>query len=152
MNEKIELIRKTRNFLITGIKDLTNEQLNTIPPGFNNNIVWNLGHLVASQQGICYARAGLKTFVSAEFFNNYKPGSKPEGNVNEEDIEKIKDLLFSSLEIFEQDYEKGLWASYPAWTTRSGIEIDSIDKAIDFLHYHEGLHSGYILTMKRVVS
>jgi hypothetical protein len=151
MNEKIEVIRKTRNFLLTGIKDLSEEQLNTIPAGFNNNIVWNLGHLVAAQQGICYARAGLKTWVPEDFFNNYKPGSKPEGNVNEQEIEKIKELLFTSLDILERDYAKGLWTSYPTWSTRYGIEIDSIDKAIDFLQFHEGLHSGNILTMKRIV-
>jgi hypothetical protein len=151
MNEKIEVIRKTRNFLLTGIKELTIEQLNTIPPGFNNNIVWNLGHLVAAQQGICYARAGLKTWVSEDFFNSYKPGSKPEGNVNEQGIEEIKELLFSSLDILEQDYAKGLWTSYPAWSTRYGIELNSIDKAIDFLQFHEGLHSGNIFTMKRIV-
>jgi hypothetical protein len=151
MNEKIGMIRKTRVFLLEGIKDLTNEQLNTVPPGFNNNIVWNLGHLVAAQQGICYSRAGLKTWVPEDFFNSYRPGSKPEGKVNEEEIKKIKELFFTSLDILEQDYEKGLWTSYPAWSTRYGIELNSIDKAIEFLHFHEGLHSGYIFTMKRIV-
>src|SRR5689334_3102911 len=150
MNEKIEIIRKTRSFLLAGINDLTNEQLNRMLPGFNNNIIWNLGHLVASQQGICYERAGLGIKVPEDFFNSYKPGSKPERSVNDAEIEQIKKLLFSSLDAFEQDYQNGLWPSYPAWTSRSGIEINSIDKAIDFIHYHEGLHSGYILTMKRI--
>lgn len=151
MNENIEIIKKTRNFLLAGINDLTNEQLNRILPGFNNNIIWNLGHLVASQQGICYSRAGLNMNVSEDFFNSYKPGSKPERNLTDTEIEKIKELLFTSLDVFEDDYAKGLWPTYPTWTTRSGIEINSIDKAIDFMHYHEGLHSGYILTMKRIV-
>lgn len=151
MHEQIELIRKTRNFLLAGINDLTTEQLNTIPQGFNNNIIWNLGHLIAAQQGVCYSRAGVKTWVPEGFFNNYKPGSKPESKVNEEEIENIKELLFTSLDVLEQDYEKGLWTSYPAWSTRYGVELNSIDKAIEFLHFHEGLHSGYILTMKRIV-
>ena len=151
MNEKIEIIRKVSSSLLAGIKDLTNDQWNKKLPGFNNNIVWNLGHLVASQQGICYARAGLSIKVPDDFFNNYKPGSKPERIISEVEIEEIKQLLFSSLDDFEQDYQNGLWPSYPTWTTRSGIEINSIDKAIDFIYYHEGLHSGYILTMKRIV-
>jgi hypothetical protein len=151
MNQKLEIIRKTRRFLLESIKDLTNEQWNTIPTGFNNNIAWNLGHMVASQQGICYARAGMSVKVPEDFFNSYKPGSKPGRNISEAEIETIKELLFSSLDVFEQDYKNGLWPSYPAWTSRSGIEVDSIDKAVDFLQYHEGLHSGYILTMKRIV-
>jgi hypothetical protein len=151
MKAQIEVIRKTRTFLLAGIKDLTNEQLNTIPTGFNNNIVWNLGHMVASQQGICYTRAGLDIHVPEDFFNNYRPGSKPEGKVNDADVEKIKELFFTTLDVLEKHYEKGLWTSYPSWSTRYGIELNSIDKAIEFLQFHEGLHSGVISAMKRIV-
>ena len=52
MNDQIETIRKTRSFLLDYIKELNIEQLNKIPAGFNNNIAWNLGHLVAAQQGV----------------------------------------------------------------------------------------------------
>jgi hypothetical protein len=151
MNDKIEVIRKTRNFLLASIEDLSTDQLNVIPAGFNNNIAWHLGHLVASQQGVCYARAGMKTRITDEVFNSYKPGSKPEGKIAEEEIKHIKDLLFSSLDVLKEDYEKGLWTNYPAWNTRYGIELKSIDEALDFLHFHEGLHSGYILSIKKIV-
>jgi len=50
MKKEIERLKKTRIFLLDLIKDLTTEQLNEIPKGFNNNIIWNLGHLIASQQ------------------------------------------------------------------------------------------------------
>lgn len=151
MNNQIELIKKTRRFLLESIKDLSTEQLNTIPAGFNNNIIWHLGHMVAAQQGVCYIRAGLQPSTSEAFFNSYKPGSKPEGKVSEEEVETIKELQFSSLDVLENDYEKGLWTSYNAWSTRYGIELKTIDEAIEFLHFHEGLHAGYILSMKKIV-
>ncbi len=151
MNEKIETIRKTRSYLLQAIKELTPDQLNKIPDGFNNNIVCNLGHLVAAQEGICYVRAGLKPPGGEDFFNRFKPGSKPENKLNEEETEKIKELMLTSLNVLEQDYEKGFWTSYPAWSTRYGVEIKSIDEAINFLHFHEGLHSGHVLSMKRIV-
>ena len=148
---KFEIIRKTRSFLLEIIRERSIEQLNKVPTGFNNNIVWNLGHLVAAQQGICYSRAGLKPRADEDFINAYKPGTKPNGEVNAEQIKNIKELLFSSVDLLEEDYKKVLWPIYPAWTTRSGIEIKSIDDAIDFLHYHEGLHSGYIMAMNKIV-
>ena len=151
MNNKIEKIRKTRNFLLTIIKELTIEQLNTIPEGFSNNIIWNLGHLIAAQQGVCYVRAGLDTWVDEDFFNSYKPGSKPERKLNDEEVENIKELFFSSLDVLEKDYEKNFWSIYPSWNTRYGITISSIDEAIEFLQFHEGLHTGYIMAMKKVV-
>ena len=120
------------------IKDLDIDQLNKIPPGFNNNIIWNIAHLIAGQQGVCYIRAGLKTWVEEDFFNAYKPGTKPLSRMDEEQVEKIKELFFSTLDILEQDYQKALWNSYPAWTTRYGLEVISIDDAMDFLLVHEG--------------
>ena len=151
MNDQLEIIRKTRTFLLEVVKELSAEQLNAVPPGFNNNIIWNLGHMVAAQQGICYMRAGLKPWVEENFINAYKPGTKPDEPVSIEQIKKIKELFFSSLDILERDYEKRLWQNYPAWTTRYGVELKSIDDAIEFLHFHEGLHSGFITALKRIV-
>jgi hypothetical protein len=151
MNDQIETIRKTRSFLLDYIKELNIGQLNKIPAGFNNNIAWNLGHMVAAQQGVCYLRAGLKTWVDEDFFNAYKPGSKPTEYINESQIEKIKELFFSSLDILKSDYAKGLLTNYPAWTTRYGVELNNIDEAIQFLNFHEGLHLGYIMALKRAI-
>jgi hypothetical protein len=151
MNDQFEIIRKTRSFLLEVIKELSVEQLNKVPTGFNNNIIWNLGHLVAAQQGICYIRAGLKPWAEDAFMDAYKPGTKPNREVSTEHIEEVKKLLFSSIDMLENDYKKGLWPVYPAWTTRSGIEIKSIDRAIEFILFHEGLHSGYIMAMSKIV-
>lgn len=151
MIKQIESIRKIRRFLLEFIKDLDIDQLNKIPPGFNNNIIWNIAHLIAGQQGVCYIRAGLKTWVEEDFFNAYKPGTKPLSRMDEEQVEKIKELFFSTLDILEQDYQKALWNSYPAWTTRYGLEVKSIDDAMDFLLVHEGLHLGYVMALKKVV-
>lgn len=148
---KIETIRKTRIFLLDVIKDLNTAELNEIPAGFNNNIIWNLGHMVAAQQGICYARAGLQTWIDEPFFAAYKPGSKPEAKLEEQEIERIKELLFTSLDQLDADLQKGLWVNYPAWTTRYGVAITTIDEALTFLLFHEGLHSGTITALKRVV-
>jgi uncharacterized damage-inducible protein DinB len=80
MSLQFDLIRKPRLTLLTQIESLSLEQLNTVPAGFNNNIIWNLGHMVAAQCGIWYKRAGLALpdGVTEEFFETYKPGTKPE--------------------------------------------------------------------------
>jgi hypothetical protein len=151
MNDHLETIRKTRAFMLSLVSDLTLEELNAIPTGFNNNIIWNLGHVVAAQQGVCYARAGLPTWVDEAFFSTYKPGSKPEAAVDNEAVENIKSLMSSSLDKLQADYESGVWKQYPAWTTRYGTELSSIEDAVAFLLFHEGLHVGYIMALKRVV-
>lgn len=151
MNRQIEDVRKTRFFLLDMIGDLNTDQLNLIPAGFNNNIIWNLGHLVAAQQRICYDRAGLPVAVEEHFFNLYKPGTKPEQYVGLAETEHVKQLLFSSLDKLEEDIQAGVFQNYPAWTTRYKVEITGIDDILAFLPYHEGLHGGYITAMKKLV-
>lgn len=152
MKKQIDTIKKVRTFLLENIKDLTPEQLNRIPEGFNNNIIWNLGHLVAAQQGICYKRAGVKPLITDEFWEKYRSGSKPQEPVSEAEIENIKTLFLITLDELEMDYDKNIFTGYTAWTTRYGNEMTNIDDAISFIPYHEGLHSGVIMAMKRLVT
>ena len=59
MTKQIEIVRSLREYLLSTVNELSTEQLNQIPDGSGNNIIWNLAHLIAAQQGICYIRAGL---------------------------------------------------------------------------------------------
>lgn len=151
IEKQLEIIREPRLKVIETLSAFTLEQLNTVPAGYNNNIIWNLGHMIAAQQGVCYKRAGLDTWVRDEFFQRYKPDTKPEGPVDEEAFTTIKKLLVTSLDQFEHDYRNGIFTNYPTWTTRYGVEISSIDDAVAFLPFHEGLHIGYIMAMRKLV-
>ena len=151
MTKQIEIIRKTRSFLLDHLKDLTTEQLNKIPEGFNNNIIWNLGHLVAAQQGVCYIRAGLAPRLDEGFINAFNSGPNQGEPLSEAEIETIKSLLFTTLDQLEDDYSSGVFGSYTAWTVRYGVEFTNIDDAITFLPFHEGLHSGFVTALKKLV-
>lgn len=151
MNKQIDTIKKTRIFTVDLIKALSVEELNEIPPGFNNNIVWNLAHLLAAQQGVCYLRAGLQPRVDEKYITTYKSGTKPEQFVDEAELSEIKDVLLTSLDQLETDYENNIFSHYNAWTTRYGVELTTIEDAIGFLGFHEGLHNGYITALKRLV-
>lgn len=152
MRKQIEIIRKTRSFLLEQLKELSTEQYNKIPEGFNNNIAWNLGHMIAAQQGLCYIRAGLAPRLGEDFINTFKSGTKPERTFSDAEIEHIKSLLFSTLDQLEEDYSDNIFGGYITWSTRYGVELGSIDHAINFLPFHEGLHSGCSAALKRLVT
>ncbi len=152
MNYSIEIIRKTRVNVLDLVDGLSIKQLNKVPEGFNNNLIWNIGHLVAAQQNICYKRAGFPLVIDEAFFDTYKSGTKPEGDVDEAGFGHIKQLLASTIDRLELDYSKGIFTDYKAWTARYNFEISSIDEAITFLPFHEGLHTGYIIALKRALS
>jgi hypothetical protein len=151
MINKFERYRKVRQLLLDTVSNLTTEQLNKIPIGFNNNIVWNMGHVIAAQQGICYRRAGKPLQIENDFFETFKPGTKPEKFFDSHEVYVIKSLALSTIDAFEKDYIQKQFEQYETWTTRFGAEITSIDVAAEFVFFHEGLHVGYVMAMKKVL-
>jgi len=151
MNNTIQNLKATRKFFLNSISSLTTEQLNAIPAGFSNNIAWNLAHLVAAQQGLCYVRAGLPLAVPEDFFESYKPGSRPARFIPAEEITAVKELLMTSLDRLEADVAAGLFRDYPVVKIRYEIEFKNIEDVLAFLPFHDGFHTGVINALAKIV-
>lgn len=152
MNFSIESLKSTRAFALHLAEGLSDEALNAIPDGFSNNIIWNLAHLVAVEQSILYKRSGAEPRVPVSFISKYTRGTKPEGNLSGAEISEIKSLLTSTLPGLEADLANGVFANYNAWATPYGVELHNVEEALQFLLFHEGMHCGYIMALKRVVA
>src|SRR5690606_6624868 len=98
MIPNFQLLNITRKNFLNALSGLSIEQLNFIPEGFNNNIIWNFGHVVVTQQLLCYQMAGLELKVEPELTAKYRKGTKPEGLISEEELQKLKELAFPLLE------------------------------------------------------
>jgi DinB superfamily len=155
MDKRIEKIKIFRQFLLAQIAGLTAERLNKIPEGYNNNIIWNLAHLICAQQSLCYVRAGQSITVDDKYFSPYRTNTRPDAFIDEQEIETIKKLFISSIDELQADFDKKIFDNYSPSENISkvyGVELMSIDDALEFLLYHEGFHSGYILSLKHLVS
>ncbi|TKC09624.1 DinB family protein [Pedobacter frigoris] len=148
---QVETLRKLRLYVFNAVNESSAAQLNKVPSGFNNNIIWNVAHLVTAQEGVCYLRAKLPAPTGMNFFNSYKPGSRPEKDLSAEDIDHIKELLAGSLDRLESDLQQHIFTEYVPWVTRYGVEINNIEEALNFLPFHEGMHMGYIAALQRLV-
>ena len=152
MNKSIQTILTLRKNILQLTEGLTADQLNKIPEGFNNNIIWNMGHLVAVEQSVCYKRSGLPVNVDEEFVTAYMPDSKPGRPASAAEIENIKALLLSSTAQLEADYNDSIFKDYTPFITRYGAHLNNIEDAVSFLPFHEGLHTGYILALKKITA
>jgi hypothetical protein len=154
MNKNIEKLKGFRLYLLKQIEGLTAEQLNAIPAGHNNNIIWNLAHLMSAQQAMCYTRSGLPPAVDNKYTDPYLTGTRPEGIVSEQEIATLKELFINSIDQLQLDAERKIFQAYqPSVMIPQvyGFEVSNISEAIDYLLYHEGLHTGSILSLKRLV-
>jgi hypothetical protein len=125
------------------------EQLNVTPRGFPHNIIWNIGHIVVAQQSLVYKSSNLPINISDELFDRYKPGTKPEGDVSQDEVEQIKSLLISLVDQTEDDLSNGKFVTFTERMTITGFHLGSLEDALVFNNFHEGLHIGYIKSIGR---
>ena len=151
MKESFKILRITRNNILNAIKDLSVEQLNKIPEGYNNNIIWNVAHNCVTMQLLVYKLSGVEPKISAEFIDQFKKGTSPIKHYDENEINQIKELLINTINWLEEDYSKELFNTYNEYTTSYNITLSSTEDAILFNNVHEGLHFGYIMALKRAL-
>ncbi len=150
---RIEVLVKVRKTILKSINDLSLNEVNEIPAGFNNNIAWNLGNILVSQQSVLYRCSGLPVKLDEKYFPLYKGGTKPEADLTTEELDTLKSLFEEQTNIMESDFSQGVFKEYREWNHgMTGIDIDSIDTAIQFLTFHESLHLGYIMALKKAIS
>ena len=154
MKESIDIMRGARLFLINLVDGISIEKLNEIPDGFNNNLAWNFGHVIATQQILCYRNAGVKPVMEDEFIDKYKSGTRPEGLIDEETFEIFKKNLIQTIDKFEEDSATNLFENYKAFDLKSypGVRIKNISDAAKFVSFHDGLHVGYAMALKRTLN
>ncbi len=151
MDKALNTLKTTRQNILKVIDNLSTEELNKIPKGFNNNIIWNVAHCSVTHQLLTYLMSGNTPKIDQKTISDYRKGSKPEKEVSSVEIDQFKKILLTSVDDLCNDLEKLKSSQYQSYTTSFGIELESIEDAINFLNIHEGIHFGYILALKRAL-
>ncbi|MGL2965468.1 DinB family protein [Flavobacterium sp. XGLA_31] len=151
MTATFEINRANRTVLLQFIEDHTLEQLNKIPEGFSNNLIWNIAHSIVVQQLLVYHLSGLPMMVSDEMVARYRRGTKPEIPATPEEINEIKALLFTTLEQTEKDFESAVFQNYNAFTTMTGYHLQNAVNAMEFNNFHEATHLGMMMQIRKFI-
>ena len=152
MDKSIETIQATRKMFMKLMDGLSIDTLNKIPAGFNNNIIWNFGHLIVTQQVLCYKLSNLPLNIDESFVAKYGKGSKPEIFIDQEEFDFLKLQSLSLIDLLVTDLEKKLFHDFNLYTTSFNMDLTCIDDVIKFIGMHEGMHIGYAMALKRVVN
>jgi len=151
MQQHFDFLKVSRNNVLRFLSQFDEEQMNTIPEGFNNNLAWNLGHLVATQQLLNYKLSGLPFHVNDELIDKYRKGTKPTAPIKASEIGLLNELMTDCVDKLVVDYNEGVFKEFKTYTTSFNATLTSIENAIAFNNIHEGLHLGYIMAMGKLV-
>ena len=151
MQTTFKIWETNRKLHLEFLEKNTLEQLNKIPDGFKNNLIWNVGHIITTQQGLIYRLSGLPVMISKEFHNKYKYCSLPPQTTTKEEVEEIKGLLISLIQQTKDDYTNGKFISFTPYETHIGFHLATFEEAINFNNYHEGIHLGIMMNIRKFV-
>ncbi|MFD2530273.1 MULTISPECIES: DinB family protein [Polaribacter] len=149
MKTQFDVLRKSRDLVIKELEGLTLEQIHVIPAGFKNNIAWNVAHLVVTQQLLHYKMSGLNCLCPDDLITDFKKGTVPTKQFTEEEFEEVKELLIGLPDTLEEDFEAGIFKEFTEYPTSTGFVLSSIENAIAFNNFHEGIHYGIIRSIKK---
>lgn len=149
MQSTFDITQSSRNILLKFLENNSLEQLNKIPEGFSNNLIWNIGHIVVVQQLLVYKLSGLPMMISDAMVEKYRKGTKPEAEVTQQEVDEIKQVLFATLEQSKTDFANGIFKGYSEFTTMTGFAIRDAKEAMEFNNYHEAIHTGIMMQIRK---
>jgi hypothetical protein len=151
MNQTFDITFASRKIVSQFLENHTLEQLNKIPEGFKNNLIWNIAHVVVTQQMLVYKFSGLAMMVSDELVQKYMKGTKPEHNATQAEVDEIKSLLFKTIDQTKEDFDNTIFKNYQEYPTSTGFVIKSAEDAMAFNYFHEGLHIGIMMGLRKFI-
>jgi len=141
-----------RNNFEKAVENVNEADLIMIPAGFNNHILWNIGHAVVTQNVLLYGMSGLDFTLPIDFIKRYKKGSFPtEVDHPKNELENIFELSKIADEQLQYDIKEMKFGDYQSYETSFGITLNSFNDALQFNNIHEAVHLGYVMALKRAL-
>jgi len=151
MNQAFDIIKANRIQLASILTSHSLDQLNHIPDGLGNNIVWNIAHTIAVQESLTYGLSGLRWTAPKELVKGYARGTRPTEDVDQKFVEFLKGEVLDSLERLQENYNNGIFKEYKSFELSLGYTLQSVEDAIYFNIYHEALHMSRIIDIRKFI-
>ena len=143
------VLEKQRGLITGALTDVTDGEWFAIPRGRRNNLAWNLAHIVTVQQVLSYGLSQMPLCVPEEYRKLYARDTSPEAWTSPPDVLVLLEQLRTLPARTREDYDAGRFAGFQPYTTGTGIRMDSVEEAMAFNNFHEGIHLGIMMSIKR---
>lgn len=141
----LKSLKEHREFLLNITNDLTTDQYNFIPPRFNNNIIWNMAHVLLVSESYLYRQADFKSPIHKFDLTLFKKGTKPEQYISTDDIAFIRESLLETTSFFEKNLNQS--------DLVFDISNSPVSEAsLQFILFHEEVHYRTIEKMLKYIN
>jgi hypothetical protein len=151
VNYLFKQLRFVRGNTIKLVDGMSEEETRTVPRGFNNNILWNLGHILLVHEKFSFALTNEKMDLPKHIAELFAPGTKPESwGTQVPSLDEIAVLLSKQIDRIKQILEHRLEDNLEKpFVTSAGLELLTVKECLSFCLYHEGMHFATIKAIKQ---
>lgn len=146
----LDKLAEGRNLLLERTKGLTLAQYNKIPPGFNNNIIWNMGHILVVSEDLLYENSPYQRPVHEFIKSRFEKGSVPDKIIGEDEILLIRHSLQQTTQFYKICTGMDKPGTEIASMSNSGLSVIS-NEVMRFLIFHEDMHYRRIAQLMKIV-
>ena len=149
MEKLFNITLENRKILHHILMTTSKEDLLFIPKEHNNNIWWNIAHVLVTQQLLAYKLSKVPMRLNDELVKEFSKGTHPTTSITDKQLKQVKETLIPAIEWTKEDYEKGIFKEFMQYTTSANVTLHSVEDAISFNLFHEGLHMGAIRAIQK---
>ncbi|MEX2015413.1 MAG: DinB family protein [Candidatus Hydrogenedentales bacterium] len=143
--------RAGRGYFLQQIQGINEDQLLLTPPEAGHNILWNLGHIVYSNAALLYEPCALNSPVPAHYEALFKGGTSPSDWSETPNVRECLELFASGPETLIRDGQAGKFANYTPRQLAPGYVIENAEEAFLFNAFHEGIHLGMVMELRKFI-
>lgn len=133
------------------VRDLNESEASVIPKGFNNNILWNLGHIYLVQEQFAFDFAQEPMEMPEGFAELFTMGTKPSDWTRQPPtLAELTELLKDQPNRIRERLKTRLDEEVANPFTMPGLNLKTIGEFLTFNLYHEGIHVQAIRMLKKM--
>ena len=143
--------RTTRFHMLRELEGLSQDDLLAIPEGRDDNVLWNVGHLLCSLARLTYVRSGFALPIPEHYLALFGKNTTARDWTDTPDADEVFGHFHALPGQIEADYASGRFSRYEPLELAPGHTVESVEEAIAFHCFHEGLHIGMIISVKELL-
>ena len=142
-----------RQSLLNTVKEISENQADSVPEGFNNNIRWNLGHVCIVQERYAFYFAGEPIGVPDVFTELFAFGTRPsEWKIKPPSLQELVETLTDQPKRIRERLQDRLDEAITNPVERGSLSLSTFDELLTFSLFHEGQHIQAVKTLIKMTS
>lgn len=138
----------SRSFFLKHLGELDTETAEVQPEGFNNNILWHVGHVLTTAEYFMFGYPEKSNHLPLNYIELFNRGTSPadwKGEVPSlsELTAQLKDQMTRIKEIREDRLQEKLEKQF--------FDFKTFGELVNFAVFHETYHLGQMHAMKKVI-